>query len=227
MASKNYYVYLHRRADTGQIFYVGKGKGRRAWSLYRSDLWKRYTNKYPYTVEIFADNLQEWYALELEEDLILKYGRRSDGGCLLNFTSGNFKITEHIKYSKTTCEKISTALKGKKKTKEHLQKIGESMKKTWKTRGHPFQGKHHSAGSRGKISAAKKGSFTGSSNPFSKKIQCIETGEIFGSLVEAQEWYVAKGLSETYNTGSLTSVLRGEYKQYLGYSWRYVEKESL
>ena len=29
---KQFYVYLHHRADSKEVFYVGKGSGRRAWS---------------------------------------------------------------------------------------------------------------------------------------------------------------------------------------------------
>ena len=72
----DYYVYLHRKATTGEVFYVGKGCKNRAWSSGgRSRLWKYIVNKHGYTVEIYQDCIQEWYAFELEVDLILKYGR--------------------------------------------------------------------------------------------------------------------------------------------------------
>ncbi len=28
---RGYYVYLHKATETGEVFYVGKGSGRRAW----------------------------------------------------------------------------------------------------------------------------------------------------------------------------------------------------
>lgn len=86
----NYYVYLHRNKTTGKVFYVGKGKCRRAWECAnRSAFWSKTVRKYGHTIEIVLDNLQEWYAFELESELILKYGRRDNNtGCLVNLTDG-------------------------------------------------------------------------------------------------------------------------------------------
>lgn len=65
----NYYVYLHRKKTTGEVFYVCKGCEMRAWiSSGRNEFWKRVVDKHGLVVEIYMDNLQEWYAYELEED---------------------------------------------------------------------------------------------------------------------------------------------------------------
>lgn len=83
--SKDFYVYLHRRKTDGKVFYVGKGTRYRAYSdLRRSDYWKRIVAKYGYTVEFYATGLQEWYAFELEKELIAYYGREN----LCNLTDG-------------------------------------------------------------------------------------------------------------------------------------------
>lgn len=85
-----YYVYLHRKKTTGEVFYVGKGSGVRAWSEHgRNNLWKRTVKKHDFYVEIVMQNLQEWYSYELEQDLISLYGRISDKtGNLVNMTDG-------------------------------------------------------------------------------------------------------------------------------------------
>ena len=71
-----YYVYLHRKATDGEVFYVGKGKNLRASSYKsRSTFWKSVVAKYGYYIEIVETGLQEWYAFELEKDLISYYGR--------------------------------------------------------------------------------------------------------------------------------------------------------
>lgn len=50
-----FYTYLHRRNDTGQVFYVGQGRGRRAWGKSdRNPHWKKVVAKAGYTVEILA-----------------------------------------------------------------------------------------------------------------------------------------------------------------------------
>ena len=92
---RGYYVYVHRKMTNGEIFYVGKGKGRkpkermRALSLAgRTELWTRSARKYGVTCEIVLDNLTEEYALELEREFIAFYGRIStNDGCLTNFLS--------------------------------------------------------------------------------------------------------------------------------------------
>ena len=86
----NFYVYLHRKKTTGEVFYIGKGKGNRAWSKKgRNDHWNRVAKKHGFTVEVHTNDIQEWYAFELERELIAYYGRVQDGtGTLVNYTDG-------------------------------------------------------------------------------------------------------------------------------------------
>lgn len=85
-----YYVYLHRKKTNGEVFYVGKGCGDRAWVKdKRNKYWNNVVKKHGCVVEIYQDNLQEWYAFEIEQDLIIKYGRRiNNSGSLCNITTG-------------------------------------------------------------------------------------------------------------------------------------------
>lgn len=65
---RRYYVYAHVD-PSGKIFYVGKGKGRRAWSIDRHPLWHRYVEKHlagQYEVRILQDNLPEEECEEVE-----------------------------------------------------------------------------------------------------------------------------------------------------------------
>lgn len=62
------YVYAHMDS-AGKIFYVGKGEGRRAWSIDRHPLWRRYVEKHlggNYHVRILQDNLSTAEAEEVE-----------------------------------------------------------------------------------------------------------------------------------------------------------------
>ena len=99
--SRCFYVYIHRKKSNNKIFYVGKGFGDRyQTSSGRSLHWHRVVNKYGFTCEVVKDNLQEWYALEFEKELILKYGRLDLGeGLLINKTDGGegksgYKLTD-------------------------------------------------------------------------------------------------------------------------------------
>lgn len=86
-----YYVYLHRKKTTGEVFYVGKGKGCRAnQKASRSSSWKSAFQKHGVDVEIVEKDIQEWYALELESNLIDYYGRSDLGqGSLVNKKDGH------------------------------------------------------------------------------------------------------------------------------------------
>lgn len=96
---EDYCVYLHRRGTTGEIFYVGKGKGDRPWSRQgRNEWWNRIVEKHGFTVEIYMSGLQEWYSYELEKELIDYYGRANLGeGPLCNLVDGGPGATGNIK----------------------------------------------------------------------------------------------------------------------------------
>lgn len=69
----HFYVYLHKRKDTDEVFYVGKGSGNRAKNTKRNRYWKRIAKKAGYTVEIVSKNLSEELAYQIEETLITLY----------------------------------------------------------------------------------------------------------------------------------------------------------
>lgn len=113
-----FYVYVHRRATDSSIFYVGKGKGDRAWQkISRSEYWKRIEAKYGRMVEIVQSGMQEWWALELERELIALYG---DGLC--NLTDGG-ETSSGYRFTPEAKAKISAAHKGKVWTPEHRTKM--------------------------------------------------------------------------------------------------------
>ena len=71
MTDNNYYVYLHRRLDNGDVFYVGKGNNRRAWAKARRNKeWNSIVNQTQYVVEIIKDCLTNDEALTLELSMI-------------------------------------------------------------------------------------------------------------------------------------------------------------
>lgn len=71
-----YYVYAHADAD-GDVFYIGKGTGGRAWSRERHAVWQRYVTERldgEYQVVILRDGLTEDEALTLEGRLVAEHG---------------------------------------------------------------------------------------------------------------------------------------------------------
>lgn len=99
-SDKKYYVYIHRKATDGAVFYVGKGSGSRAWNkTHRSEYWKRVFDKHGLKVEIVYSFVNEICALSFERALIKFYGREnlcnlSDGGLGV---SGITENTRHMK----------------------------------------------------------------------------------------------------------------------------------
>lgn len=93
------YVYLHRKATNGEVFYVGKGSDKRCFDKsHRSDYWKRVFKKHGVVVEIYESGLQEWYANELEINLIAYYGRKNlKLGSLINLTDGGEGIVGFVR----------------------------------------------------------------------------------------------------------------------------------
>ncbi len=85
----DYYVYAHLHPKTNDVFYIGKGKGNRAFEkVSRNNAWYKFTESLvqPYKVLILKDNLSEFMAETWEERLIEKFGTIHDGGILVNST---------------------------------------------------------------------------------------------------------------------------------------------
>jgi hypothetical protein len=89
---RDFYVYAHAKATTGEIFYIGKGgpRQRREKSIHsRNGFWNRTAKKHGFKVIVVRDGLQEWAAFELEREMIALHGRRDLGlGPLVNLTDG-------------------------------------------------------------------------------------------------------------------------------------------
>lgn len=124
----NYYTYIYRDPARGnEPFYVGKGKGKRAFfHLTRKDmhpltqrLAKMARNGVKPDIEIIPA-LDENHALFMEECLINVVGRKDLGeGTLLNLTDGGEGTPKH--YFRHTAEskaKISAAHTGKKRSQQ-------------------------------------------------------------------------------------------------------------
>jgi len=97
-----YLVYEHYRADTGEIFYVGKGKGNRAFKKHpRSKHWQRIVAKHGLKVRIVADFEKEIDTFCMEIHLISFHGRlKTKDGLLINLTRGGEGCAGHSNSSK-------------------------------------------------------------------------------------------------------------------------------
>ena len=106
--TSDFYVYKHIRNDTGDVFYVGKGRKNRANRTDgRNEYWRRIVNKSGgFCVEYVAKNINEKQAFDLEIKTILDM--KYKGICLCNLTDGG-EGPAGIVPTKEHKEKISLA----------------------------------------------------------------------------------------------------------------------
>ena len=135
-----FYVYLHRRASDNTPFYVGKGKGQRAWHFYnRNRYWNNVKEKHGVIVEVIFDNLTEEESLQVEKDTILEL--TYFGYPLTNLTSGGEGATPSLetrlkmsisrkgrKMSEESIKKTADWHRGRKRSEETCQRISDSLK---------------------------------------------------------------------------------------------------
>lgn len=160
-----WYVYLHIDPIKNKVFYVGKGKNRRAYSLSnRNKYHKRIVSKIKEKgltpiIQIVKMFETENDAFDYEKFLIKKY--RDEGIKLTNFTDGGEGLSGH-EFSEEHKRKMSKAATGRKYKKEEIEKYSESAKKrcteAWKEK----MKKYHI-----------------------KKVYCPQVDRVYNSLVEA------------------------------------------
>lgn len=104
-----YYIYFHINPLKNEIFYVGKGKGRRYYSTKkRNKFWHNIVNKYKFDSIIIHNYLTESEAFNLEIKYIAQIGRRDlNKGTLVNLTNGG-KGSKNSRHSKKSISKMQT-----------------------------------------------------------------------------------------------------------------------
>jgi len=168
MANCEFYTYVHRREDTGEVFYVGKGKRDRAYvKQYRNNLWHRIVDKYGLVVEIVRYFEVEADAFSHERELIAHYRKAS--ALLANFTDGGDGASG-AKRSEETRRRMSEAGKARPvvvpseetRRKMSLSHIGKKQSPEAIAKTAAFhRGRKRSDETRANISKALEGKYLG------------------------------------------------------------------
>lgn len=181
-----FYVYEHRRNDTNQIFYVGKGSGNRLNSTratHRNIRWLRTTKKAGgfYATKII-DKVDEELAFFVEMERIDQLKRI--GFDLCNITNGGDGLAG-FKHSQDSIKKMSVKWKpGRVMSQKQRDSISNSMKsriyseETLRKMSEAQLGKKHSLESRQKMCKAQAGKNKGiiRSQEFKNKISASMSG---------------------------------------------------
>jgi len=174
--SATYYVYEHWRLDRDECFYVGKGRGSRAYSMkdrnkhHQAICAKLSRIGSAMEVRIVSCGLSERDAFSLERERIKFW--RGAGADLTNMTDGGDGISG-FHHSESTKQKLSDMNKGMPsvfKGRQHTEKTKKVLSEIAKNRGVPkltkeqqekasawHRGRKRSAETCAKISAKAKG----------------------------------------------------------------------
>lgn len=169
----NYYVYIHRRKDNNEVFYVGISRQEKYLRVKintgRNGLWKNIVNKYGYNGEVIHSQLSKDEAIKIEMALIKSYGRINlKTGCLANLTDGGDGSLECFKTDEAK-DKIRNYRIGKKHSEETKLKMSITKK-----------GKKSKQSTKDKLSDIAR-------KRFSKKVIDKATGIIYNSITEASK----------------------------------------
>jgi hypothetical protein len=150
----SFYTYAHFRESDGKAFYIGKGKGQRAWAVSRrSGWWQKTSAKHGLKVQILAKWPTEDEAFQHERLLIATF--RELRHPLVNLTDGGegFAGGKHTPETRAAISASSKGRIGKSPSPQHRERIRATLKAkpcmTW-------LGKKHSPESITKRTASRR-----------------------------------------------------------------------
>ena len=207
-----YTIYIHKNKINGKV-YIGQTcqKPEKRWDNGRGyETSPRFYNailKYGwdnFEHIILYTNLTLEEANQKEQELI-KFYNSTDENFGYNITGGG----KNFHHSEETKKKIGESNSISQKGKHWSQEQRELMSELFSGENNPFYGKHHTEESKQLISEHRKGKRAGEEHPFygkhhteeslkkisknrmskgGKRVKCINTGEIFETMMDAARW---------------------------------------
>lgn len=230
---KKFYVYVHKYASgpkEGQVFYVGKGSGNRAWSTHsRNPHWVNVVAKYGFTAAVSLRFTRELCAFSFECALISLYERSNlvnmtDGGdgpsgytatdaakmaisenMVKNWADPEYRTSMMARYNSAEVKsKKSKSIRISQKRPSVVRKLSESATEQWNN-------KEVARKMALSMSAAKGG------RPFRN-----DAGVVFDIHSDAIKWLNDKGWPKA-SQGNLCMALNGQRRTAYGYKWEYIK----
>lgn len=205
----NFYIYAHYTKDNNELFYIGKGKGDRAYSKKgRNKYWKSVSDKHDYTITILIKNLQEYDAF-IQEILAIK---ELSPKC--NLTAGGYGGNTTLKYDSIKMEKFkSKCSKSKLKwwnskdvdyKKNHCKPAATAVKKMWE-----------------EMNKLEKSVEQKRRNSFKKlkKIKCLNNKKVYNSVKEAA---IDLNINGKFSHDYIRRVAKGIRTSFNNYKFIYV-----
>ena len=211
-ALNTYYTYAWLRLD-GTPYYIGKGTNNRAFDRRR---------KYCPTLDrilILKKNLTEKEAFKHEVYMISVFGRKDTGtGILRNMTDGGEGVSgySHTDIAKANIGKAQVGSLnfnfGKPEAARHIVGLSGENSPNWgikRTKEFREKAREVKLGEKNPMYGVK-----GKDNHSSKRVRCLNTGEVFSSAKEASEV-----------TGACRMLIgkccRGERSTTKGFKWEF------
>lgn len=234
-----FYVYLHLRASDGTPFYVGKGRGKRAWSVKsRNSYWHNVVSKHGLEVHIAANGLTEKEAFAIEISTISMFGIDN----LTNLTAGG-EGSGGLSPSEETRLKISKANSNPSQATRERKRIAATGRKLSEESRAKLSKRNISDETRKRMSAGRR-SWAFSEETKEKMRQVISgriltaewkqkigdaakipvltlSGLTFDSAKSAAEWLRANGYPKA-DASSIGKCAKGKLQSAYGQIWRYI-----
>lgn len=192
-----FYTYAHYTKDTSELFYIGKGQGKRYKqqdTTTRNRWWQNKVKKHGgFTSVILCYWENEQDAFEHEKLLISIFEKQ-----LVNLTKGGEGVSG-IKASDETRKKISKALTGRTVNEQTCKNISKALK------GRKLSEKHALRSRQVLLDAQEKKK---------KKIVCITTNTKYNSVSEASKF-------TGVDASSIVRICKGKQKQAAGMVFLY------
>lgn len=231
-----FYVYFHRYSSgpkSGQVFYIGKGTGTRAYSnTSRNKHWHAVNNKYGRVTEIYKSKLSSDQASSLEVEKIKEFGLEN----LCNKSTGGDAGAIGVVHSPEFRKKISEMMKkraekqkndhrfvhpcsGRVLSEESREKISNSLRLYWSMASRSEKKKRSEkikkSLSRKSSIAKRKEQNTAEKNPMFDsrewKFTHVSGDVFFGTQYDFVKLY-------KLNKGNVSSMVNGKRKSVSG--WR-------